>query len=157
MGAKKMGKESEEQRRKGGDVAWGCEKGPSCPSSLPGRESSHPWRIKTCQRGNGDTARSRRTGLATFSTPADVFFISRSGEGWRGSGGGGGGLPIWSTAPANWPVNARQSRLMSLPTQINASATTAWMLQLIWRRFGKELSNLFMHFMIYVNERGGCN
>lgn len=91
--------------------------GPSCPSSPPGCGTSHPWRIRTCQEGKRYTARSRRTRQATFSVPADAFFISCRREGWWLRNGG---LQIWSAAPANWPENARQLRLMSLPTQINA-------------------------------------
>lgn len=85
---------------------------------------------------------------------ADVFFISRRGE---GGGAGRGRLLMRSTAPANWPAKARQSRLMSLPTQINASATTLRVSHLIWRRAGEELSDPLVHFMMYVNEQGGCN
>lgn len=70
---------------------------------------------------------------------------------------GGGRLLMRSTAPANWPAKARQLRLMSLPTQINASATTLRVSHLIWRRAGEELSDPLVHFMMYVNERGGCN
>lgn len=62
-----------------------------------------------------------------------------------------------STAPANRPAKARQSRLMSLPTQINASATTLRVSHLIWRRVGEELSDPLVHFMMYVNEQGGRN
>lgn len=79
----------------------GCRPGLVAKSGCK-RGSSHPRRIKRCQRENRDTARSPRTGWVTFSLPAYVFFISRRGEG-RGREGGGGGATLRSTAPANWP------------------------------------------------------
>lgn len=78
-------------------------------------------------------------------------------EGREGEKGRVGRLLMRSTAPANWPAKARQSRLMSLPAQINASATTLRVSHLIWRRAGEELSDPLVHFMMYVNEQGGCN
>lgn len=160
----KTGKKGEEKVRKWGRME-GCrlrlrvkwsdavrKVRPAHPHRLAGKpatpDASKPVRRGTeTRRGHGERdGRPSRRLLMSFSLVAE-------GRG----GGGSGGLLIRSTAPANWPANARQLRLMSLPTQINASATTLWMSQLIWRRFCKELSNLFMHFMIYVNERGGCN
>lgn len=94
----KTGKKGEEKVRKWGRME-GCrlrlrvkwsdavrKVRPAHPHRLAGK-TSHPWRIKTCQKGNRDTTRSRRTGRATFSSPADVFFISRRGEGWGGERG----------------------------------------------------------------------
>lgn len=100
-----------------------------------------------------DTARSGRTGRATFSLPPLMSFSSVAGEGGRVvgvNGRGRGRLQMRSTAPPNWPAKARRSGLMSAPTRINAGAAWAE----YGGRAGEELSGALVHFMMYVNERG---
>lgn len=76
-------------------------------------DASEPVRGgKETRRGRGEPGgRPSRCLMMSFSLVAEG----------RGDGCGNGGLQIRLDAPVNWPENARQLRLMSLPTQMNAT------------------------------------